>query len=48
MSRHVTGPTERMARICEMFGMPLTRFYAAEEYLVFERERGRKEVPSDQ
>jgi len=37
--RHVTGPTERMARICERFGMTLTVFFEVEEYLAFERER---------
>jgi len=37
--RHVTGPSGRMARICEKFGMPLTVFLEVEEYLAFERER---------
>ena len=37
--RHIIGPTERMARICEKFGMPLTVFFEVEEYLAFERER---------
>ena len=37
--RHITGPTERMARICEKFGMPLVVFFEVEEYLAFERER---------
>jgi hypothetical protein len=37
--RHIIEPTERMARICEKFGMPLTVFFEVEEYLAFERER---------
>ena len=37
--RHIVEPTERMARICEKFGMPLTVFFEVEEYLAFERER---------
>ena len=37
--RHMLEPTERMARICEKFGMPLTVFFEAEEYLAFGRER---------
>jgi hypothetical protein len=36
---HVTGPTARMARICEQFGVPLTIFFEVEEYVAFERER---------
>jgi len=39
VQRHITGPTERMARICEKFEMPLTVFFEVEEYLAFERER---------
>jgi hypothetical protein len=38
--RHIIEPAERMARICERFGMPLTVFFEVEEYLAFERERG--------
>ncbi len=36
---HMVDPTERMARICEKFGMPLTVFFEVEEFLAFERER---------
>jgi hypothetical protein len=36
---HIVEPAERMARVCEKFGMPLTVFFEAEEYLAFERER---------
>ena len=39
--RHIIEPTGRMARICEKFGMPLTVFFEVEEYLAFERERGK-------
>jgi len=35
--RHVIEPAERMARSCEMFGMPLTVFFEVEEYLAFGR-----------
>ena len=37
--RHIIDPTESMARTCEIFGMPLTVFFEAEEFLAFERER---------
>ena len=37
--RHVTEPTERMARACEKIGVPLTVFLEVEEYLAFGRER---------
>lgn len=37
--RHVIDPTERMARACERFGVPLTLFFEVEEYLAFERDR---------
>lgn len=37
--RHMLEPTERMARICEGFGISLTVFFEVEEYLAFERER---------
>jgi hypothetical protein len=37
--RHIIEPAERMASICEKFGMPLTVFFEVEEYLGFERER---------
>src|SRR5881397_2674327 len=33
----VTGPTERMARLCQRFGLPLTVFFEVEEYLAFDR-----------
>lgn len=36
---HVTGPTERMCRIAEKFGMPVTVFFEMEEYLQFVRHR---------
>ncbi len=45
---HIVELTEWMARICEKFGMSLTVFFEVEEFLAFGRERGRKEVPSDQ
>jgi len=37
--QHMTEPTERMARACEKYKMPLTVFFEAEEYLAFGRER---------
>lgn len=37
--RQIINPTERMTRICEKFGMPLTVFFEVEEYLAFARER---------
>src|SRR5690606_16462543 len=37
--KHITEPAERMARVCEQFGMPLTIFFEVEEYLAFDRER---------
>lgn len=37
--QHMTQPTERMARICEAHGAPLTVFFEVEEYLAFERHR---------
>jgi hypothetical protein len=37
--RHIIGPAERMARICEKFGMPLTVFFEAEEYSAYVREK---------
>ena len=37
--QHVTGPTERMARLCEKYGSPLTVFFEVEEYLAFEKFR---------
>lgn len=37
--RHIIEPAERMARVCEKFGVPLTVFFEAEEYLAYERER---------
>jgi hypothetical protein len=37
--QHTTGPTERMARLCEKYGAPLTIFFEVEEYLAFERHR---------
>ncbi|MEI7912320.1 MAG: hypothetical protein WCK77_22025 [Verrucomicrobiota bacterium] len=37
--RHMVEPTERMACVCEKFGMPLTVFFEVEEFLAFERER---------
>lgn len=41
--RHVVEPTERMARLAERYGAPLTVFFEAEEYLAFERETGQLE-----
>jgi hypothetical protein len=37
--QHVVNPTERMARLCEKYGAPLTVFFEVEEYLAFERHR---------
>ena len=37
--RHIIEPAARMAGVCEQFGMPLTVFFEAEEYLTFGRER---------
>lgn len=37
--QHMTQPTERMAKICEAHGVPLTVFFEVEEYLCFERHR---------
>lgn len=37
--QHVVRPTERMAGLCEKYGMPLTVFFEVEEYLAFERHR---------
>lgn len=37
--QHVTDPTERMAKLCEKFGAPLTVFFEVEEYLAFEKFR---------
>lgn len=37
--RHMTEPTDQMARACERHGLPLTVFFEVEEYLAFERER---------
>lgn len=33
--QHITGPTERMARLCEKYRVPLTVFFEAEEYAAF-------------
>jgi len=37
--QHVVDPTERMARLCEKYGAPLTVFFEVEEYLAFEKFR---------
>ena len=37
--QHVTGPTERMAHLCEKYRAPLTVFFEVEEYLAFEKHR---------
>ena len=37
--QHVTEPTERMCRIAEKFGMPVTVFFEMEEYLLFQQHR---------
>jgi hypothetical protein len=37
--QHITDPTERMAKLCEKYGAPLTVFFEVEEYLVFEKFR---------
>jgi hypothetical protein len=33
--QHIVEPTERMARICEKYSIPLTIFFEVEEYLAF-------------
>ena len=37
--QHITAPADRLARACDTFGISLTVFFEAEEYLAFERER---------
>jgi hypothetical protein len=37
--QHIVEPTERMARLCEKYGGPLTVFFEVEEYLAFEKFR---------
>lgn len=37
--QHIVEPTERMARLCEKYGAPLTVFFEVEEYLAFEKYR---------
>jgi hypothetical protein len=37
--QHVIDPTERMGRLCEKYGVPLTVFFEVEEYLAFEKYR---------
>jgi hypothetical protein len=37
--QHIVDPTERMARLCEKYGGPLTVFFEVEEYLAFEKFR---------
>ena len=37
--QHVTEPTERMCRIAEKSGMPVTVFFEMEEYLLFQQHR---------
>src|SRR5690242_8295135 len=37
--QHTVDPTERMARLCEKYGAPLTVFFEVEEYLAFEKFR---------
>lgn len=37
--QHVVDPTERMARLCEKYGAPLTVFFEVEEFLQFEKHR---------
>jgi len=37
--QHVVDPTERMAKLCEKYGAPLTVFFEVEEYLAFEKFR---------
>ena len=37
--QHVVDPTARMAEVCDRYGMPLTVFFEAEEYLAFDRNR---------
>jgi len=37
--QHMIEAAERMARICDKFGMPLTVFFEVEEYLAFACER---------
>jgi len=35
--QHTVDPTNRMARLCEKYGAPLTVFFEVEEYLAFEK-----------
>lgn len=35
--QHITDPTDRMAKICEDHGAPLTVYFEAEEYAAFKR-----------
>jgi hypothetical protein len=35
--QHVVEPMERMARVADEFGLPITIFFEAEEYLAFAR-----------
>ena len=37
--QHTVDPTNRMARLCEKYGAPLTVFFEVEEYLAFEKFR---------
>jgi hypothetical protein len=37
--QHTVDPTDRMARLCEKYGAPLTVFFEVEEYLAFEKFR---------
>src|ERR1700743_2905378 len=37
--QHIVEPTDRMARLCEKYGAPLTVFFEVEEYLAFEKYR---------
>jgi hypothetical protein len=37
--QHMVEPAERMARLCEKYGAPLTVFFEVEEYLAFEKYR---------
>jgi hypothetical protein len=37
--QHIVQPTDRMARLCEKYGAPLTVFFEVEEYLAFEKFR---------
>lgn len=42
--QHILEPAERMVRVCERHGAPLTVFFEVEEYLAFERFERQLEI----